>query len=133
MTCLDPRIVPEQFFGPGLGAGVIRNAGGRFNKDVVTTILSIRTLVDVKSVMVIHHTDCGMSHLTDAEILDDARARTPDANLSGVEPGCFTDAEYIDAIKQDVLAMRAEKALAGMQIWGFEMDTVSGLVRPVDV
>lgn len=56
MTCLDPRCVPEQFFGPNLGAGCVRNAGGRATKDAINSITVLRALVGIKTVLVIHHT-----------------------------------------------------------------------------
>ena len=55
MTCLDPRCVPEQFFGPDLGAGVIRNAGGRATKDAIKSITVLRSLANAASVFVVHH------------------------------------------------------------------------------
>ena len=56
MTCLDPRVVPEQFFGPELNAAVIRNAGGRVSQDVIKSITVLRTLANLSAVLVIHHT-----------------------------------------------------------------------------
>ena len=56
MTCLDPRVVPEQFFGPELNTPVIRNAAGRVNKDVINSITLLRSLGDASAVLVIHHT-----------------------------------------------------------------------------
>lgn len=56
VTCLDPRCVPEQYLGPDVRAGVIRNAGGRASPDVVKSVLVLRSLVDVDTVLVVHHT-----------------------------------------------------------------------------
>lgn len=56
VTCLDPRCVPEQFFGPDLGFAVIRNAGGRATKDAINSITILRSLGNAASVFVIHHT-----------------------------------------------------------------------------
>lgn len=56
LTCLDPRTVPEQFFGPDLRAGVVRNAGGRAGPDAITSIVTLRTLMDTKNIAVVHHT-----------------------------------------------------------------------------
>ena len=50
MTCLDPRVVPEQFFGPGLNSPVI------VNKDVINSIVLLRSLANASTVLVIHHT-----------------------------------------------------------------------------
>jgi len=56
VTCVDPRTIPEQFFGPGLRASVYRNAGGRATDDVVRTLNILRPLGNVKLVLVVHHT-----------------------------------------------------------------------------
>lgn len=56
VTCLDPRVVPEQFFGPELNSPVIRNAAGRVNKDVINSITLLRSLANPSAVIVIHHT-----------------------------------------------------------------------------
>ena len=56
MTCLDPRCVPEKFFGLALDAAVYRNAGGRATKDAITSITVLRSLVNVQAVLVVHHT-----------------------------------------------------------------------------
>ena len=56
MTCLDPRCVPEQYFGSGVGAGVIRNAGGRATKDAITSMTVLRSLAVSSTVLVVHHT-----------------------------------------------------------------------------
>lgn len=59
VTCMDPRVVPEEFVGPKPIVAVFRNAGGRATPDVVRTITVLRSLsykADHASVMVIHHT-----------------------------------------------------------------------------
>lgn len=48
--------MPEQYFGPGLRYGVIRNAGGRATQDAINSIVTIRALVGVGIVIVVHHT-----------------------------------------------------------------------------
>lgn len=56
VTCLDPRCVPEQYFGPGFRGAVFRNAGGRATDDVVRSLTDLRALVNMKTVLVVHHT-----------------------------------------------------------------------------
>jgi len=56
VTCVDPRTIPEQFFGPGLRASVYRNAGGRVTDDVVRTLNILRPLANMNLVLVVHHT-----------------------------------------------------------------------------
>lgn len=56
MTCLDPRCVPETFFGPNFGGPVFRNAGGRATDDAIRSFAVLRGLADFKAVAVVHHT-----------------------------------------------------------------------------
>lgn len=56
VTCLDPRCVPENFFGPNFRGPVFRNAGGRATDDAIRSFAVLRGLADMKSVVVIHHT-----------------------------------------------------------------------------
>lgn len=56
VTCLDPRCVPETFFGPEFDGPVFRNAGGRATDDAIRSFALLRGLVNLKNVAVIHHT-----------------------------------------------------------------------------
>ncbi|KAG8534076.1 uncharacterized protein KY384_000919 [Bacidia gigantensis] len=134
LTCLDPRVVPEAFLGPNLGAGVVRNAGGRANDEAIRSILVLRSLANVKAVLVIHHTDCGMTHVTEEEIKKDIVARGGEAALGKWEQGsfgAFSAAEFEDVIRRDVESLRKEKVLEGVEILGYGMDIDEGVVREV--
>lgn len=61
VTCLDPRCVPEAFFGPGFRGAVIRNAGGRATDDAVRSLTVLKTLAGMKTVAVVHHTGRNMT------------------------------------------------------------------------
>lgn len=56
VTCIDPRVVPERFFGPDFSNAVVRNAGGRVNQDVINSITVLRSLAEASAVLVVHHT-----------------------------------------------------------------------------
>ena len=150
MTCLDPRCVPEQFFGPGFGPAVIRNAGGRATKDAITSITLLRSLANAAAVLVVHHpglfsnplsksrllnyvdmrSDCGATHLTDDGVRKDAKARTPDAvgTIDATESyGCFDAADFEKTIKIDVETLRSSEVLAGVDVRGFALDKGSAL------
>lgn len=57
---MDPRVIPEQFFGPeNPRIAVFRNAGGRATRDVARTAATVRSLSfynGTLAVMVVHHT-----------------------------------------------------------------------------
>ncbi|KIW10476.1 hypothetical protein PV08_11440 [Exophiala spinifera] len=137
LTCMDPRVVPEQFF-PNARIAVFRNAGGRYSPDVVRTAATLRKLMGdkpgaVTTVIVVHHTDCGMTHLTNKEIQDDIVAKFPAEaeTAKAINFGCFTGEDLVKSIKEDVEALKAEEILKGIEIVGFALDTVTGLLSAV--
>jgi carbonic anhydrase len=66
VTCMDSRIEPLQMLGLSKGdAKILRNAGGRVTDDVLRTLVLAAHLLGVDRVMVVQHTDCRMSKVTD--------------------------------------------------------------------
>ncbi|KAL8824521.1 MAG: hypothetical protein Q9191_005002 [Dirinaria sp. TL-2023a] len=136
LTCLDPRCVPEQFFGPVARVPVIRNAGGRATKDAIASITVLRALARSSTVLVVHHTDCGMTHLTEESLRQEAKTRTPDAaaEIDTVDDyGCFEAADFEKTIEEDVLTLRRAKVLAGIDVRGLALDTVTGIVTELEI
>lgn len=81
-------------------------------------------------------TDCGITHLTDDGIRNDAKTRTPDAaeEIDAMGSfGCFGAADFEKMIKVDVEVLRKAKVLAGVEIRGLALDTETGLVRELEV
>lgn len=74
MTCLDPRCVPETFFGPEFDGPVFRNAGGRATDDAVRSMTVLRGLAGLRNVVVIHHT--GKQRACSVTINDEVLTRT---------------------------------------------------------
>ena len=77
LTCVDSRVDPAHLFGLGLGdAFVIRNAGGRITPAVMADLAILGVLAAnmpgagamQPELVVIHHTDCGMSRLANPSI-----------------------------------------------------------------
>lgn len=163
MTCLDPRCVPETFFGPGFDGGVIRNAGGRATDDAIRSLTILRGLAGLRNVVVIHHTgkqlnlrlsipllhptmrmgsfsheshaDCGVTHVTPKEIVDTVAAEgDADAKRMAeeMEYWLFSSDEFEESIREDVRILKSAKTLAGLNIFGFKLDTFSGKIEPVE-
>lgn len=74
LTCLDARVDPAHLFDLRLGdALVIRNAGGRLNPGVLTDLAVLGVLAAAlpgdkamaPELVILHHTDCGMSRFAD--------------------------------------------------------------------
>ena len=122
VTCMDSRL--DVFAALGLREGdahILRNAGGVITDDVIRSIAVSQRRLGTRSVMLIHHTDCGMQKLTD----DGFRAELQDA--TGVAPAfaieSFTD---LDAdVRQSILRVRRSEFL-------LHRDLVRGFVYDVD-
>ncbi|KAI3400312.1 hypothetical protein diail_3693 [Diaporthe ilicicola] len=135
LTCLDPRCVPETFFGPEFDGGVIRNAGGRATDDAVRSLTLLRGLAGLKNVVVIHHTDCGVMHVTPEEVVETVAKEGQEAARAaeGIDYKLFKFDEFEESIREDVRLLRNAKSLAGVDIFGFKLDTFTGKIEPVEV
>ncbi|KKY32299.1 putative carbonic anhydrase [Diaporthe ampelina] len=135
LTCLDPRCVPETFFGPGFDGGVIRNAGGRATDDAVRSLTLLRGLAGLRNVVVIHHTDCGVMHVTHKEVVDTVAAEGPGAKRAAeeIDYKLFSSDEFEESVRQDVRLLRSAETLAGVDVFGFKLDTFTGKIEPVEV
>jgi carbonic anhydrase len=122
VTCMDARL--DVFAALGLREGeahILRNAGGVITDDVIRSVAISQRRLGTRSVMLIHHTNCGMQTLTD----DGFRAELQEA--TGVAPAfaieSFTD---LDAdVRQSILRVRRSEFL-------LHRDRVRGFVYDVD-
>jgi carbonic anhydrase len=131
VTCMDSRL--DVFAALGLRDGeahVLRNAGGVITDDVIRSLAVSQRRLATRAVMLIHHTDCGMSKLTD----DGFRSELEQA--TGVSPAfaieSFTD---VDAnVRQSVLRVRRSAFLLHRDaVRGFVYDVDTHGLREIDV
>lgn len=54
VSCIDHRVIPEQFLGIDREVPILRNAGGRA-KEAIFDIAVLDTIIDVTEIVVIHH------------------------------------------------------------------------------
>lgn len=125
--CVDPRVDPAHLLGIALGeAAVIRNVGGRVTPDVRRNLALLATLARPGAsapaplhIVVLHHTDCGITRMTG----ETAKL----AAFFGITPAELDEEAITDpyaSVALDVAALRADPTLPGA--W-----TVSGLVYDV--
>jgi carbonic anhydrase len=77
VTCMDARIDPHGLLGLREGdAHVIRNAGGVITDDEIRSLAISQRLMGTESIILIHHTDCGMQAFDDAEFRAQLEAET---------------------------------------------------------
>jgi carbonic anhydrase len=131
VTCMDSRL--DVFAALGLREGdahILRNAGGVITDDVIRSVAVSQRRLGTRSVMLIHHTDCGMQSLTD----DGFRAELQHA--TGVAPAfaieSFTD---LDAdVRQSILRVRrSEFILHRDRVRGFVYDVDTHRLREIAV
>ncbi|GLW07657.1 carbonic anhydrase [Microtetraspora sp. NBRC 13810] len=66
LACMDARLNPYRLLGLAAGdAHILRNAGGVVTADVRRSIAISQRLLGTREIIVIQHTDCGMTTFTD--------------------------------------------------------------------
>lgn len=133
--CVDPRVDPAEIFDLAPGeAAVYRNVGGRITPSTLETMGMLRMVAKAGggelgagwSLIVLHHTDCGITCLD----------HTPElAKHFGVEVPALEALEIKDpylSVAVDVAALKANSKLpGGFTVTGLVYDVNTGLVETV--
>ena len=122
VTCMDSRL--DVFAALGLRDGeahVLRNAGGVITDDVIRSLAVSQRRLGTDTVMLIHHSDCGMQKLTDDGFRLELQEATGVAPAFAIES--FSDVEA--DVRQSVLRVRRSAFL-------LHRDAVRGFVYDVD-
>jgi carbonic anhydrase len=130
LTCMDSRL--DLFGALGLDLGqvhLIRNAGGIATDDAVRSLLLSQRLLGTRSVMVIHHTRCGLEAFEEESLQLDLEREY------GVRPpfrlGAYRD---VDAdVRDTVRKLRSSIFLLDTEIRGFVFSVDDGDLREVSV
>ena len=128
LTCMDSRL--DLFGALGLDLGqvhLIRNAGGIATDDAIRSLLLSQRLLGTRSVMVIHHTRCGLEAFEEESLQRDLEREY------GVRPpfrlGAYRD---VDAdVRDTVRKLRSSVFLINTEIRGFVFDVDDGELREV--
>ncbi|KAL6806576.1 carbonic anhydrase [Trichoderma sp. SZMC 28013] len=135
ITCLDPRCNPHEFFRllPE-DAAVFRVPGGRV-APLITQITSLDCFLgSLKEIMVIHHTDCGATHVNEKRIHDHL-LKEDGVSIEDVTQlvlPFITDLEQ--SVRDDVNLLKASRIIRRElrdHASGYLYDIKSGLVRRV--
>ncbi|CAK7207460.1 hypothetical protein SEUCBS139899_010270 [Sporothrix eucalyptigena] len=137
VTCLDPRCVPETFFNLAAGEVLVqRNAGGNI-RTAIRDINVLDTLFNsLQEICIVHHTDCGTTHVTDDAVRAHIREYTPRENwpeVDGFDIWSNTDIEA--SVKGDLEWVRTTPFIReGLKkrTQGFVFDIKTGLVTKVE-
>ena len=77
VSCADPRVIPERFFGLNyLEAVVVRVTAGH-PQHAIKEVLGLDALLKFTDIIVVHHTDCGSTYLTEEMVRNDIKSRCP--------------------------------------------------------
>lgn len=129
VACMDARLDVYDVLGLRPGeAHVIRNAGGVVTEDEIRSLAISQRLLGTRSVVLIHHTDCGMLTFTD----DDFRLAIQQE--TGVKPPwaaeSFTD--LVDDVRQSRARITGSPFIPHTDdVRGFVFDVATGALEEV--
>ena len=130
VACMDARLNVYGLLGLEEGdAHVIRNAGGVVTSDEIRSLAISQRLLGTKEIVLIHHTDCGMTTFTDeafsASIAEEVGIKPEWA------PESFSD---VDAdVRQSIGRIKASPFVPHKDgIRGFVYDVATGSLREVE-
>jgi len=130
VTCMDARIDILGIFGLGLGeAHVLRNAGGIITDDTLRSLVFSQRFLQTRSVILMHHTKCGVHGVDEAALRAQLIAET------GLNPpyefGGFADVD--EDVRVSIARVRAHPFLPHRDdVRGCVYDVETGRVREVD-
>jgi carbonic anhydrase len=136
VCCVDPRVDPTRVLGLEQGeAAVIRNVGGRITPTTLRTMAMLGKVGEANkdgrpagdwNLVILHHTDCGMTDLASfPELLADyfeIPARELDAKAVS---------DPIASVRVDVGVIEREIRASGFLVSGLVYDVSTGLVETV--
>jgi carbonic anhydrase len=123
VTCMDARIDVFAALGLHLGeAHVIRNAGGRMTEDVLRSLALSTHVLGVDTVVVMQHTQCGLSGVTDQQL----------QQLTGADLEFLSIDDHTASLRDDIERLAAVPYLQPIGvIAGFVYDVESGGIHDV--
>ena len=134
--CVDPRVDPTRVLGLELGeAVVIRNVGGRVTPATLKTMVMLGKVGQANgggpgvgwNLVVLHHTDCGM---TDLAAFPDLLAEYFEILPDQLEAKAVSDP--IASVKVDVAVLKQTPFLpGGFLVSGLVYDVVTGRIETI--
>ena len=130
LACMDARLDPARNLGLEEGdAHVIRNAGGRA-ADALRSLVISEQLLATNTIVIIHHTDCGMLTFTNDQIHAKIKQELhADADHIAFLP--FSNLEQ--SVRDDITFLKSSPLIPkNIEIKGFIYDVKTGKLHAVD-
>ncbi|GGS22075.1 carbonic anhydrase [Streptomyces griseoviridis] len=129
VACMDARLDLHAALGLNLGdCHTIRNAGGVVTDDVIRSLTISQRALGTRSVVLIHHTGCGLESLTE-EFRHELEMEVGQRPVWAVES--FRDVDQ--DVRQSIQRVRTSPFLAHTDdIRGFVFDVKTGRLREID-
>jgi len=128
LTCMDSRLDLFGALGLNLGeAHLIRNAGGLATDDAIRSLLLSQRLLGTNSIMVIHHTRCGLETFDEETLASEVEVET------GKRPpfrlGAYRDVD--SDVRSTVRTLIESSFVQGTEVRGFVFNVDDGDLREV--
>lgn len=129
VACMDARIDLHAALGLELGdCHTIRNAGGVVTDDIIRSLTISQRALGTRSVVLIHHTGCGLLDLTE-DFRHEIEAEVGQRPAWAVE--AFKDLDK--DVRQSMQRVRTSPFLPHRDdVRGFVFDVTTGLLREID-
>ncbi len=129
VACMDARLDLFEMFGLRTGdSHLIRNAGGIVTDDVIRSLAISQRKLGTRSVVLVHHTNCGMQTFTDDELRNELLAET--GYKPAWSPESFVDLD--EDVRQSLRRVLASPFLPHKDdVRGFVFEVDSGALREV--
>ncbi|MFE7104988.1 beta-class carbonic anhydrase [Streptomyces sp. NPDC057575] len=128
VACMDARLDLHDALGLALGdCHTIRNAGGVVTDDVIRSLTISQRALGTRSVILIHHTNCGLESITE-EFRQELEVEVGQRPVWAVE--AYKDADQ--DVRQSMQRVRTSPFLLHTDdVRGFVFDVTTGLLREI--
>lgn len=129
LACMDARLDPARILGLEEGdAHVIRNAGGRA-ADALRSLIISEQLLGTNTIVILHHTDCGMLTFSD-EVIHDKIKHELHADADHIAFLPFKDLDQ--SVRDDITFLRSSPLIPeSIEIRGFIYDVKTGKLHSI--
>ncbi len=130
LTCMDTRLSILTLGLKAADAHIIRNAGGIVTEDALRSLIVSHYLLGTEEIMVINHTDCGLTHTNEEDLRRRIQNRT---GTAAVSPAFFyTFQNFEENVRHQLEKLRNHPWIPKtMIIRGFVYDVSTGRLREV--